>query len=103
MTNLIIKTDLFKEQFEDLNEDQKQWIRKIAEQLKFNSEVGKPLGYKWIREKKHNGFRLYYLVYKQENKIALIAFGPKKDQKKIIANIFTHLEEYNKIVEGTNP
>lgn len=97
--NEVLETEPFSRLFEILENDEKEWIKKIILQLETNSNAGKPLGFKWFREKKFKGKRLYFLVYKN-NKVLLVAFGKKKEQKKIIEHILANKEKYKKLVEG---
>ena len=97
MPFVVVKTDEFAEIFSSLDEDIKVWIRKITCHLEINPGVGKPLGFRWFREKKFNDKRLYYLVYNEINKVLLVGFSGKKDQEKIISHILQNLERYNRI------
>ena len=42
----------FKRIFESLDKNEQDWINKIRENFK-NFPTGKPLGFKWFREKKY--------------------------------------------------
>jgi len=95
----VLETETFSKLFDSLTKDEQGWIKKIIGQLKENAFVGKPLRFPWFREKKYKGKRLYYLVYQNVNRVLLVAFGEKKEQKKIITHIMGNLEEYKKIVE----
>lgn len=99
MTNTIYETEDFGKRFEKLNQDEKEWIKKMAAQLVENSEVGKPLKGKWLKEKKYKNKRLYYTVYENWNKILIVAFGLKKDQKQMIADIVQNKVIYEKYVQ----
>ena len=61
-----------------------------------NAFSGKPLGFRWFREKKFKGKKLYYLVYEGSGSVLLVAFGNKKEQRKIISHIFANLDFYKK-------
>ncbi|MBI4210749.1 MAG: hypothetical protein HY544_04560 [Candidatus Diapherotrites archaeon] len=98
MPNKVLETDSFTRFFESSSVEEREWISKIIEQLKQNSFVGKPLGYKWFREKKYKGKRLYYLVYENSEKVLLLAFAGKKEQQAIINNVLANLERYRRIV-----
>ena len=99
MPNRVLETETFSCLFETLGIEEKDWIKKMIRQLKQNPGVGKPLGFKWFREKKFGGKRLYYLVYENSNTVLLVAFGGKKDQQKIISHVLKNREFYKKIVE----
>ncbi len=100
MANRVLETETFSRLFEALEKKEKEWIKKIIQQLKENPKAGKPLRLEWFREKKLGGKRLYYLVYEKSNAVLLVAFGGKKEQQKIIAHILQNKERYKKIVEG---
>ena len=59
-------------------------VVKIEEQLKVNPFVGKPLDYKWFREKKIGKYRVYYLIYENLSAVYLVVISDKKTQQKII-------------------
>jgi hypothetical protein len=67
--------------------------------LEKNSAVGKPIRFRWFREKKFGGKRLYYLVYEEQDIVLLVAFGTKKEQQKIISHIMQNRKKYKRIVE----
>ena len=69
-------------------------LNKFIEKLKFNSNLGKPLGYDFLREKKIKGKRVYFLVYKEICLILFVATSDKKAQQKVINEIKYDLEEY---------
>lgn len=100
MTYVVLETEAFAKLFCTLNNKEKEWIKKMIDQLKENANVGKPLGFNWFREKKFEGKRLYYLIYKNSNSILLVAFGNKKDQQKIISYIIRNKERYCKIIDN---
>ncbi len=99
MPNVVLETEAFSRLFETLEKIEKDWIKKIIEQLKKSADVGKPLRFEWFREKKFGRKRLYYLVYKKSSTILLVAFGSKKKQQKIIEHILQNKEKYKKLVE----
>ena len=99
MPNLVLETETFSQLFETLEKEEKEWIKKIIKQLEENSAIGKPLRFKWFREKKFGGKRLYYLVYEKRNSALLVAFGTKKEQQKIICHVLQNKEKYKKLVE----
>ncbi len=97
---LIVRFPFFVEQFEALNEVNKERVRRIVIQLEANGPlVGKPLGYLFLREKKFNGNRLYFLFYKEWSTVLLVAIGDKKDQTETIQNIKLELAHYRGFVE----
>ena len=99
MQNKVLETNTFSRLFETLEKKEKEWIKKVIRQLKENSDVGKPLKFDWFREKKLGGKRLHYLVYGKSNTVLLVAFGGKKDQKKIISQVLQNRGRYKRIIE----
>ena len=97
--NRVLETETFSHLFETLEGKEKDWIKKVIQQLQENAAVGKPLRFKWFREKKFGGKRLYYLVYKNSNAVLLVAFGAKKEQQKIINYVLENRKRYQRIVE----
>lgn len=77
----------FEKYFSKLDNSLQQQINKEIEQLENDASVGKPLGYKFFREKKVRNYRLYYLVYEEYLVIFLITISDKKDQQETINKI----------------
>jgi len=98
--NRVLETETFSRLFETLESKEKEWIKRIIRQLRASSSVGKPLRFRWFREKKFGGKRLYYLVYEKSNAVLLVAFGAKKEQQKIISHVLENRERYKRIVGG---
>ena len=96
----IYETETFSKLYEVMEKEEKEWVDKIRLQLKENPNAGKPLRFEWFREKKFGNKRLYYLIYKNLNKILIVSFGSKKEQQKIINHIIENKERYRKIIES---
>ncbi|MEK6932456.1 MAG: hypothetical protein AABW56_01525 [Nanoarchaeota archaeon] len=64
----IFKTKEFDDNYNKLDNSEKKRADKIRDQLSKNGNTtGKPLsGLKFFREKKFDGKRIYYLVYKND-------------------------------------
>ncbi len=77
-----------------LNKAEIAELNKFIIYLKINSNLGKPLGYDFLREKKIGGKRVYFLIYKEICLILLVASSDKKTQKVTIENIKLYLGEY---------
>jgi mRNA-degrading endonuclease RelE of RelBE toxin-antitoxin system len=92
----VFRTPIFDAKVSLLSEER---IEKIEDQLETNPYVGKPLGAKWFREKKLNGFRLYYLIYEDLKAVYIITLSGKKDQQKIINTIRHFLKKYREEIE----
>ena len=102
MNYKVIETETFTDLYRNLDEDEKNWLKKIIQQLNQNPFVGKPLKSDWFREKKYQNKRLYYLVYSKMNVVVLVAFAGKKEQTEIIAHILLNLKDYESITKSVN-
>ena len=96
----IYETETFSKLYEVMEKEEKEWIGKIKLQLADNPDVGKPLKFEWFREKKFGNKRMYYLIYKNLNRILIVSFGSKKEQQKIINHIIENKERYRKMIES---
>ncbi|MBS3168719.1 hypothetical protein J4216_06330 [Candidatus Woesearchaeota archaeon] len=96
----VYTTREFDEDFNKLDNSEKLRVRKIIMQLSLRGdEIGKPLsGLSFFREKKFEGKRLYFLVYKDIFIILAIAIGNKKVQQATINRILIDLSEYQQYV-----
>lgn len=88
----LFATDSFKEICETLDKSEKDWIDKIKGNLR-EYPTGKPLGFKWFREKKYLNKRLYFLVDDNEKKILLVSFASKKEQQEVINFVKLNMKE----------
>ena len=93
-------TKEFDKDFEKLDYSEQIRVRKILKQLKEQGgDVGKPLsGLTSFREKKFDGKRLYYLVYRNMLVILVLAISDKKAQQATINRILADLAEYQQYV-----
>ncbi len=91
----IFKTAEFDTDFDKLDNSEQMRVEKILAQIcERGDEIGKPLSLPFFREKKFDGKRLYYLVYKNVGAILVITIGNKKAQQATINAILLHLTEY---------
>ena len=74
--------------------DFRNWFEKIKDRLVSNPYVGKPLGAEWLREKKYDKFRVYYLIYEDLISVFMVNISEKKDQQRVINTIKLFLEMY---------
>lgn len=96
----VLTTQEFDKDFTKLNYQEQGRVNKILKQLKEQGgDIGKPLsGLSFFREKKFDGKRLYYLVYKGHFVILAIAISDKKAQQATINRILLDLVEYQQYV-----
>ena len=69
----IYETETFSKLYEVMEKEEKEWVDKIKLHLINNPDVGKPLKFDWFREKKFGNKRIYYLIYKNLNKILIVS------------------------------
>ncbi len=96
----IFETELFSKIFASLDKREQTWIAKIKDQLRQNPFAGKPLRFSWLKEKKFENKRLYFLVSEKTKRILLIAFATKKDQQQVIDQIVFDKEKYLHFAEN---
>ena len=94
-TYKIYTTKEFDKDFEKLDQSIQQQIRNEIDQLEVDPYVGKPLGYKFFREKKVQNYRAYYLIYDEYVVVFVVALSDKKDQQHVIGAI-RHLMPFYK-------
>lgn len=90
----------FEKAFEKLDQGNKERIEAFFKQFKDQGmNVGKPLGgRKYFREKKFNGYRLYFLVFEELSAVLVVGISNKKTQQQVIDRILFNLPEYKEIV-----
>jgi len=79
-------------------EEQRQVENFEKKQLVENPYVGDPLGYKFFREKKVGGKRVYFLIYDDIKAVLMVAVSDKKVQKETIGDIKGMLELYHEVI-----
>lgn len=82
-------------------EEQRQVEHFEKRQLINNPYVGDPLCYKFFREKKVGGKRVYFLIYDDLNVVLMVLTSDKKTQQEKINEIKLHLEDYYFLVKET--
>ena len=94
----IYDAESFLEDYDKLSKQEKIRIDKIKEQLRLNPYVGKPLGYKFFREKRFDGKRLIHLIYENSVIVLVVAYSDKKTQQATIDTIKRAFEIYRREV-----
>ena len=90
----------FSEKLAKSEKDFQSWVENILDQLAINPYVGKPLGTKWLREKKFGKKRMYYLLYEEFSAVYLVGISEKKDQPETIALIKLKLNLFRSELEA---
>ncbi len=95
----IFEFEWFSLQFSKLPNWEQQRVERFALQLAENGPlIGKPLRYPFLREKRFNGNRLYYLIYEEWKVVLLADISDKKEQPETIDRIATRLNELKEFV-----
>ena len=71
----------------------------FEQELKQQPYSGKPLGYRFFREKKFNGKRLLFLVYEEHHAVFMVTITDKKAQQHEIDLIKANLDVYKDVLE----
>ena len=95
----IFVTKEFEDDFQKTPKEEKKQIEKIKEQLRSNPFVRKPLGYRFFREKRVGGKRLYFLIYETKVIVLIVAYGGKKGQQTTINAIKAAFEQFKQEVD----
>lgn len=99
MTYKIYTTEEFDRIFNKLDPQLQDQIGKEIDQLETNPYVGKPLGYKFFREKKVKNYRVYYLIYRDYLVVFVITLSNKKDQQIVINTIKSLIPLYREEIK----
>lgn len=83
----IYHSSRFDKELSKLDNSIRERIDKIEDQLVNDPYVGDPLNVKWFREKRIEGYRVYYLIYEDIDSVFMAAISDKKDQQKVINTI----------------
>ncbi len=92
--NQVFETAPFSEFYLTLEKNEQEFIENVKDKLVENLNIGKPLKFYWLREKRYENKRLYYIINIKTNHALLIAFGNKKEQQKLIDHIINNKETY---------
>ena len=99
----VFRSDHYNKKLEKIDASEQDRIKKFEQMLKEQPFSGKPLGYKFFREKKFNGKRMLFLVYEEYKCIFLITITHKKAQQHEIdlikANLDIYKEELKKLID----
>ena len=95
----IYRSERFNKKFSNLDNSIMIRIEKEIENIKNNPRIGKPLGYKFFRERKVGVYRVYYLIYEEYIVVLLVGISKKIDQQKIINEIRDMWAYYKEFVK----
>jgi len=89
----------FDKKFSKLSYEEQRRIENIYKQLRENPYVGDQLRYKFLREKRLDEKRIYYLVYDDLNAVLIVGISDKKTQKETINQIVNFFDDYRLYIE----
>ena len=95
----IFTTEEFDKLFSKLDKSTQTQIDNEIEQLKVNPYVGKPLGYKFFREKRAEGYRFYFLIYEEFIVVFVITLSNKKGQQDAINKVKNLIPVYREEIK----
>ncbi len=94
------ETEEFEKEYNKLPSD---ICNRFNEQFKKVQEnpyaLGRTLGFKWFRELKNEGFRVYYLIYDTQVVVLFVGVSDKKTQQAVINIIKYNLKIFKEFVE----
>jgi len=96
----VIQFETFKKKFSKLTPEEQEMILSFAKKLKENPFLGKPLGTAFLREKKFDGKRAYFVVYEKEQYILMVRISDKKDQQKEIEEVKRNQDVYRYAIQA---
>lgn len=96
----VFRSDWYDKKFQKLDQSEKDVVVKFEQQLKIEPYFGKPLGYRFFREKKFDGKRLLFLVYEEHQFVFLVTITNKKAQQHEIDLIKANLDVYKETVNS---
>lgn len=95
----VFRSEWYDKKLNKLDTSEQIIISKFEQQLKEEPYSGKPLGYKFFREKKFDGKRILFLVYEEHQTVFMVTITDKKAQQYEIDLIKANLDIYKNILE----
>ncbi len=82
-----------------LTKEEQIRVDKIEDEIAERGFTGNPLGFKFLREKRIDGKRIYFLVYEDLKSALMVSVSDKKTQQETIDRIKRLLPEFKKLTE----
>ena len=95
----VFRSEQYQKLFDTLDSSEQKRVEQCEENIQMKPYSSKPLGYRFLREKKFHGKRLLLLIYEKEELVVLATICTKKTQKKEIEIITSLFSWYKKQVE----
>ncbi len=96
----VFRSEWYDKKLKKLDKSEIMRIEKFEQHLKEEPLSGKPLGYKFFREKKFDGKRLLFLAYEEHSIVFLITITDKNAQQRDIDFIVSHLKVYKAEIDS---
>ena len=90
----VFRSKHYKNKLFNLDKSEQDRVIKFEQSLKEYPFSGKPLGYKFFREKKFGNKRVLFLVYEEHECLFLVTITDKKAQQQEINLIKANLDIY---------
>jgi mRNA-degrading endonuclease RelE of RelBE toxin-antitoxin system len=95
----VIATQTYKEEKKKWSKSDQKTTEKIEKKLTDNPYVGDQCQYKFLREKRVGGKRIYFLVYDDLKLVLLVATSGKKDQQDTINHVIEQFDEFKELAK----
>ncbi len=95
----VFRSQHYRDKLFRLDKSEQGRVMKFEQGLKEQPFSGKPLGYKFFREKKFNGKRALFLIYDNHKCVFMVTITDKKAQQKEIDLIKANLDIYKEELE----
>ena len=95
----VFRTDEFEKLVRKLSKGEQERLGLIEEAIAQSGFTGDPLGFKFLREKRMGGRRVYFLVYEDMKAALMVSVSDKKTQQQTIERIKDFLPEFRKLMQ----
>jgi mRNA-degrading endonuclease RelE of RelBE toxin-antitoxin system len=95
----VFRSEWYGKKLQGLDKAEAARIEKFEQHLKEEPFSGKPLGYRFFREKRFDGKRLLFLIYEKHSVLFLVTIKDKKAQQRDIDFIVSNLNVYKNEID----
>jgi len=95
----VIETNTYEKGVEKWDKSNREAADKMPIQLRENPYSGDQVTYPFLREKRIENRRIYYLIYEDLKLVLLVATSTKKNQQKTINHIKDRFPKYRILAE----
>ena len=82
-----------------LTKEQQKRVDKIEDEISQKGFTGDSLGFRFLREKRVENKRVYFLVYEDLKSVLMVSVSDKKAQQETIDKIKIYLPEFRRLIE----